>query len=50
MIDLYSRGDGAYIALMGPLFVVAGLDMWLERIGAVQQESPQESAHIGPGF
>ncbi len=50
MIDLYSRGDGAYIALMGPLFVVAGLDMWLERIGAVQQETPQESAHIGPGF
>jgi asparagine synthase (glutamine-hydrolysing) len=48
MIDLYSRGDGAYIALMGPLFVVAGLEIWLERIGAIRQETAQASAHIGP--
>jgi asparagine synthase (glutamine-hydrolysing) len=51
MIDLYSRGDGAYIALMGPLFVVAGLEIWLQRIGAidhVMHGASEESAHIGP--
>ena len=31
MIALYSRGDDAYIALMGPLFTVAALEIWLDR-------------------
>jgi asparagine synthase (glutamine-hydrolysing) len=47
MIDLYSRGDGAYIALMGPLFVVAGLEIWLERI-QVSDTITQGSAPSGP--
>jgi asparagine synthase (glutamine-hydrolysing) len=31
MIALYSRGDEAYIGLTGPLFVVAALEIWLDR-------------------
>lgn len=47
MIDLYSRGDGAYIALMGPLFVVAGLEIWLERTSAREDAPSEGTAHIG---
>ncbi len=31
MIALYRRGDEAYIGLTGPLFVVAALEIWLDR-------------------
>jgi asparagine synthase (glutamine-hydrolysing) len=31
MIALYSRGDDAYIALMGPLFTIAALEIWLQK-------------------
>jgi asparagine synthase (glutamine-hydrolysing) len=31
MIALYRRGDEAYIGWTGPLFVVAALEMWLDR-------------------
>ena len=30
MIQLYSRGDDAYIAFTGPLWAVAALELWLE--------------------
>jgi asparagine synthase (glutamine-hydrolysing) len=32
MIALYRRGDEAYIGLTGPLFVVAALEVWLDRV------------------
>jgi asparagine synthetase B (glutamine-hydrolysing) len=31
MIALYSRGDAAYIAVTGPLFAIAALEIWLDR-------------------
>ena len=34
MIDLYTRGDDAYIELTGPLWTIVGLELWLERMGA----------------
>jgi asparagine synthase (glutamine-hydrolysing) len=33
MIQLYSRDDDAYIALVGPLWSVAALELWLEGAG-----------------
>jgi asparagine synthase (glutamine-hydrolysing) len=40
MIQLYSRGDDAYIALTGPLWAVAGLEIFLARpSGVVAKES-----------
>jgi asparagine synthase (glutamine-hydrolysing) len=34
MIQLYSRSDGAYIALSGQLWAVAALELWLEAASA----------------
>lgn len=34
MIQLYSRGDDAYIAFTGPLWAVAALELWLEAASA----------------
>jgi asparagine synthase (glutamine-hydrolysing) len=31
LIGLYSRGSGAYIGLAGPLWMVAALEVWLDR-------------------
>jgi hypothetical protein len=31
MIELYSRGDDAYIAHAGPLWAIAALELWIEQ-------------------
>jgi hypothetical protein len=33
MIELYSHASDAYIELTGPLWTVAALEMWLDRVG-----------------
>lgn len=39
MIHLYSRGDVAYIALVGPLWSVAAVELWLGAVSAVSCDS-----------
>ncbi len=44
MIQLYRRGDDAYIAFTGPLWAVVALELWLDAASAPSVDQAAGSA------